>query len=90
MRGRRAYNRDRAVGSKTNEGQEDEAEPSKRRVDQWNLQSVPLDALVLDEPVLPHAFNTLDEELGSGSHEADGDDDGTETNPGVGLGVLER
>jgi len=51
---------------------------------------VPLGVLFPDEPVLPHGFNALHEKLGSGGHEGDGDDDGTETNPGVGLGVLQR
>ena len=51
---------------------------------------MPLDALFPDESVLPHSFNALHEERGSGGHEGNGDHDGTETNPGVGLGVLQR
>ena len=51
---------------------------------------MPLDALFSDELVLPHGFNALHKELSSGGHEADGDDDYTEANPRVGLGVLHR
>ena len=51
---------------------------------------MPLDALFSDEFVLPHGFNALHEELSSGGHEADGDDDYTEANPRVGLGVFHR
>ena len=51
---------------------------------------MPLDALFADELVLPHGFNAHHEERGSCGHEGDGDDDGTEANPRVGLWVLHR
>jgi len=51
---------------------------------------VPLHALFPDELVLPHEFNALHEELGSGGHESDGDGDGNKANPRVCFGVLRR
>ena len=59
-------------------------------MNEWDPQSVPLDALFPDETILPHSFNALHEELGSGGHEADGDGNCSDANPRAGLGVLHR
>lgn len=49
-----AYRRERAVSSKTDKGQENEAEPSKSYFNQRNLMSVLLDALLPNDAFLPH------------------------------------
>jgi len=49
---------------------------------------VPLDALLPDGSRLPYGFKTLHKELSSYGHESDGNDNGAEANPRVGLGIL--
>ena len=80
------YRRDRSIGSVADKGQKYEAEPSRSCFNQRNLMSMPLDALIPDDSFLPHVFKALHEELGSGGHEGDGNDNGTEADPRVGLG----
>jgi hypothetical protein len=91
MRGRRStYRRNGAIGSKTDEGQEYKAEPSKTHVNQWNLMSVHAGRTPPDGSVLTHGFKAIHKELGSDGHKSDGNDDGTEANPRVGFGVRLR
>jgi hypothetical protein len=91
MKGRRiAYRRNGAIGSETDKGQEYKAEPSRTRVNQWNLGLASLDALFPDVPSLSDRFKAVHEELGGDSHERNGDYDDSKASPRVGFRFLHR
>ena len=46
---------------------------------------IPLDELLSDGSILPYGFNALHEKLSGGGHESNGNGNGTEANPRVGL-----
>ena len=83
-----AYRRNRAICTKTDKRQKYKAEPSKMHVNQQNLTSASLNVLLANGSLLTHGFDTLHKELSSDGHESDGNNNGTEANPRIGLGFL--
>ena len=75
------HRRKDAIGSKTDEGQEDKPEPSKRHINRWNLIRVALDVLLLDAPLLTHIVKGIHKKLCGDGQKPDSNCNSAQTNP---------